>query len=66
MQNNKKTESMYWKGGIGTRLQSSENSVFAFFNNSLYMMTAYSGKIENNSHANFMDVVKIMVNKSAE
>ena len=33
---------MYWKGGIGTRLQSSENSVFAFFNNSLYMMTAYS------------------------
>ena len=57
---------MYWKGGIGTRLQSSENSVFAFFNNSLYMMTAYSGKIENNSHANFMDVVKIMVNKSAE
>ena len=29
---------MYWKGGIGIRLQSSENSVFAFFNNSLYMM----------------------------
>ena len=36
MQNNKKTESMYWKGGIGTRLQSNENSVFAAFNNSLY------------------------------
>ena len=26
MQNNKKTESMYWKGGIGTRLQSNENT----------------------------------------
>ena len=32
------------------------------------MMTAYSrtGKIENYSHANFKDDVKIMVNKSSE
>ena len=30
------------------------------------MMTAYSQEIENNSHANVMDDVKIMVNKSSE
>ena len=35
---------MYWKGGIGTRLQSDKNLVLASFNNSLY-----SGKTNNDT-----------------
>ena len=37
---------MYWKGGIGTRLQSNKNSVFASFNNSLYSSKTNNDTVE--------------------
>ena len=37
---------MYWIGGIGTRLQSNKNSVFASFNNSLYSRKTNSDILE--------------------
>ena len=37
---------MYWKGGIGTRLQSNENLVFAAFNNGLYSSKTNSDTVK--------------------
>ena len=42
----KKTESMYWKGGIRTRLRSDKNSVFASLNNSLYSCKTNCNTVE--------------------
>ena len=37
---------MYWKGGIGTRLQSDKYSVFASFNNNLYSSKTNSDTVK--------------------